>query len=366
MRKERNGGELVCRMKKRMIHRKKDGWKPRNMQRLFTLMAVLASFLFLYSCGPKSGHFRIEGRFRHLNQGEFYVYSLDGGTRGLDTIKVSDGRFSYEVPLEDKATFILLFPNFSEQAIFGESGATAKIEGDASHLKEMEITGTDDNKAFTKFRMNANRLTPPEVVRSAATFVKENPQSPVSLYLVRRYFLHTDQPDYRQASALLAMMQQADPQNGMVITLKKQVDRLTGAAVGSSLPSFSAVDVRGQRVDNLQLKAKVNIINIWASWSNDSRSIQQRIRQLKRQYGADIAVLGVCLDGGVSVCKQSLDRDSIQWPNVCDGKMWDSPLVSRLGVRTVPDNIVADRNGKVVARNLNSQRLAEKVASMLK
>lgn len=343
-----------------------NSWILRNMLRPLSLLPIFVSFLFLYSCGPKSGHFRIEGRFRHLNQGEFYVYSPDGGTPGMDTIKVSDGRFSYEVPLENKATFILLFPNFSEQAVFGESGATAKIEGDASHLKEMDITGTDDNKDFTKFRKNANRLTPPEVAQAAATFVKEHPQSIVSCYIVRRYFLHTDQPDYCQAATLLGIMQKADPQNGIVATLKKQVDRLSGASKGSKLPSFTATDTQGNSVGNIQLKAKVNIINLWASWSNDSRSIQQKIKQLKRVHGADIAVLGVCLDGSAALCKQSMKNDSVTWTNVCDGKMWDSPLVARLGFGTVPSNIVVDRTGTVVARDLNSQRLAEKVESLLK
>lgn len=351
---------------KHYIDRVSEYFTIQNIKKIFTLLPILFSFLFLYSCGPKSGHFRIEGRFRHLNQGEFYVYSIDGGTTGLDTIKVSDGRFVYEVPLEGKATFILLFPNFSEQAVFGESGSTAKIEGDASHLKEMEITGTDDNKDFTKFRKNANRLTPPEVVQSAATFVKEHPQSIVSSYIIRRYFLHTDQPDYQQASALLDVMKKADSQNGIVASLKKQVDALVGATQGSKLPSFAAVDTKGNSVGNMQLKAKVNIINLWATWSNDSRNIQQKIKQLKRTHGADIAALSICLDGSIQMCKQTMVADSVTWQNVCDGKMWNSPLVSRFGFGTVPANIVIDRTGTVVVRNLNSQRLAEKVESLLK
>lgn len=328
---------------------------------------MLASFLLLLSsCGPKSGQFRIEGRFRNLNNGEFYIYSTDGSLKDMDTIKVADGRFSYETALQDEGTFILLFPNLSEQAIFGQSGATAKIEGDASHLKEMEVTGTDDNKLYTQFRKRANRLTPPEVAQAASEFVKDNPQSPVSLYLVRRYFLQTDRPDYSEASRLLGLMQKADPQNGLAITLKKQVDRLCAAAVNSSLPAFSAVDTKGNAVGSANLKAKANIINVWASWNYESNNLQVEIKQLKKKYGADLSVMSICLDASLADCKNNMTRDSITWPNICDGKMWQSPLAAQLGLAAVPGNIVIDRNGKVVARNLNSQRLSEQVERLLK
>ena len=39
---------------------------------LFILTLVLAS------CGTDSHHFKIDGHFLNLNQGEFYVYSPDG------------------------------------------------------------------------------------------------------------------------------------------------------------------------------------------------------------------------------------------------------------------------------------------------
>ena len=67
--------------------------------------------LVLVSCETDSDFFRIEGRFKNFNQGEFFVYSMDGGIYDLDTIKVMDGRFSYETPLNRKATFMLVFPN---------------------------------------------------------------------------------------------------------------------------------------------------------------------------------------------------------------------------------------------------------------
>ena len=335
-----------------------------------TSIASLCIFLltlpFLFSCGTRSGQFKIEGRFRNLNSGEFYVYSSELPARGLDTIKVSDGRFSYVVPLEGKATFIILFPNFSEQAVFGESGAKASISGDASHLKEMEIKGTKDNELMTKFRQSANRMSPPEETEAAGKFIKEHPDSPVSLYLLQKYFIRSERPDYSKAASLLSLMIEKTPDNGWLTALKKRLDALGKAPVGGRMPSFSARDINGKQAGNISLKAKVNIINVWASWSYDSQNLQRSVVKLKKKHGDDIAVLGICLDGRAADCRKAMERDSVKWPVVCDEKMWQSPLVAQLGIGRVPSSIVLDRNGKVLARDLRQQSLTDKVEELLK
>lgn len=331
-----------------------------------TAVLSLFAFFMLAACDGGKGAFSVDGRFRNFNNGEFYIYCPDDVAGGLDTIKVADGRFSYETELHDKETFVILFPNFSEMAVFAEPGGKVRIEGDASHLKEMEVKGTDDNERMTKFRQNVNRLSPPEATREAASFIKENPASPISVYLLRRYFLQTTNPDYTQAAALLTTMEKAAPDNGRIQKLRKQIDKLKGAALGQTVGTFNATATNGQRVSKATLSAKVNVVNVWATWNFDSQKIQRDLAQLKKSHGSDIAIISICLDASQNDCKRSLDRDSIKWANVCDGRMWDTPLLGTFGLSTVSGNIVADKAGKVVARNLNAQQLREKIEALLK
>ena len=65
------------------------------MRHKLFLLALLS--VLLVSCGTDGKHFKFEGRFLHLNQGEFYLYSEDGAVSGIDTIKVEGGRFAYEM-----------------------------------------------------------------------------------------------------------------------------------------------------------------------------------------------------------------------------------------------------------------------------
>jgi hypothetical protein len=46
--------------------------------------------------------------------------------------------------------------------------------------------------------------------------------------------------------------------------------------------------------------------------------------------------------------------------------MWQSPLISRLGICDVPGNIILNASGVVQARNLAPQQLEDKIKQMLK
>ena len=46
--------------------------------------------------------------------------------------------------------------------------------------------------------------------------------------------------------------------------------------------------------------------------------------------------------------------------------MWQTPLLSKLGLAELPGNIVTDRSGRIVARNLSTQELRDKIKATLK
>ena len=60
------------------------------------LAYIATLILILVSCGVNKDKFKLEGHLLNLNQGEFYIYALDGSIAGFDTIKVEAGRFTYE------------------------------------------------------------------------------------------------------------------------------------------------------------------------------------------------------------------------------------------------------------------------------
>jgi hypothetical protein len=336
----------------------------------FQRIIVLSSYLLVLTvlaCGPDKGTFRIEGEFKGFNQGEFYVYSPDGGIRELDTIAVKNGKFIYQTSLDTTATFVLVFPNFSEIPVMGASGATAEIEGDAAHLKEIEVKGTKENELMTGFRLKVSEMTPPETVKEAIIFIKEHPTSPVSLYLLNKYFIQTPQQDYQQAHALAKIMQKEAPDNSKLALLTKQLEGLKDLKDNGRLPKFTGTDIKGKPISSGDLYAKINVITTWATWNYESQNIQRQLRRLEKEYGANkLKIVSFCLDADPKQCRKHMDRDSITWCNICDERMWENPTLMKLGLFKVPDNIITDGQGKIIAHSLPVNELNKKIDEYLK
>lgn len=329
----------------------------------FCLLALLL-FIFLSSCSSSRGRFRFEGQFKNLNQGEFYLYDFEHGTK--DTIALTDGRFSYERSMSDTITFTMLFPNYSEIPIFARPGIKVTMEGDASHLRETNIEGSDENEDMTAFRLRTADMTPPDTEQEAIAFIQSHADSPVSNYLLRRYLLQAINPNYTQAYQLCDLLRKAQPTNLSLIRLHAQLESLiNNTGVGTSLPTFSAKDTEGRTVSNQSLTADVNAIVVWASWSYESYSSLRQLHRMQKEHPGRIKVIMVSLDASADEGANSLERDSINWPNICDGLLWQSPLVSQLGFCSIPANIIVDKQGTIQGRNLSETDLQKKVEEML-
>ena len=327
----------------------------------------LASFfLFLFSvflisaCSSSDGTFRMKGKFKNFNQGELYVYSLHE-KRNIDTIKLANGKFDYEVPLKDTVLLSVIFPNFSEIPVIAAPGVSVQMEGDASHLRDVEVSGTDDNHLLTEFRLKVNELTPPEAIKAATAFIKEHPASPACQYVINKYFLLKADADYRKAYELLSLMVKATPNNRRLVALQKQINMLKVAKKGDKLPTFSVVTTEGKKFANTELQGDLNIISVWASWNYESQSNQRQLRRYQKKYGSRLQLMSICLDGNPAECKSKIANDSLMWPTVCDGKMWTMPIVKTLGIYTVPDNILVDRSGKIIARRASMDDIKKEV-----
>lgn len=318
------------------------------------LFLLSLSLLLLASCGEDSSHFKVEGRLLQMNQGEFYIYSDDGTINGIDTIKVEGGRFSYEMPCKHPVTLTLVFPNFSEQPIFAEPGKTASIEGDASHLKMLKVKGTKTNELMSKFREQISNASPPEIVKYATQFIEDHPESPIGVWLLKKYYITAVKPDYNEAQRLIKVMQKKQPENGALNRLSESIGKMKGSSVGSTLPSFSVYDINGNTVSSSQLSSGTTVICTWATWSYNSTDMMRQLQDAKKDKS--FKVLSFCIDASKYDCRNYMKMNQIDFPVVCTGEMLDTKPLRELGMVTTPDNMVV-RNGKIVARDLSNQDL---------
>ena len=344
------------------------GFESRSRHFSFPMMRhfllSLATLVLLSACGVDSGHFKLSGRFLNMNQGEFYVYSPEGGVDGIDTIHVVGGRFTYERPCDRSATLMLVFPNFSQQPIFAEPGKSVDIKTDATNMKEMEVKGTKANELMTKFRLQTAHVAPPDVVKKAEEFINNNLASPVSLYLLRTYFIQTDNPDYAKAERLAAKMLKEQPKNGSLIIVRKQLQQLRNGLEGAPAPHFSGPELRGGAVSDADLGDGLAVVSTWSSWSYVSQDMQRQLRRKYRSSGGRLRLVSICIDADKKACERIAERDTLSWPCIFDGKLFDCPAMQQTGLTDVPDNILY-RNRKVVSRGLSTSQLTKKLDELL-
>lgn len=313
---------------------------------------ILYTFVFtLLSCGGSEGRFRLKGEFEHLQQGEFYIYNEYGSTAGFDTIKVEGGEFDYRTDLDGQAIFHLLYPNLSEQVIFGASGDVVTIKGDARNLKHAEVHGSEANEEMTAFRMAHMDKSTKGIRDAAAGFIEKSPASLVSVFLFKQYFLLPEgdvspaeiKKHYRALCG-------AQPDNPMLLQWLDDVeDAGRRVEVGKPMPEFGFTPEDGKQVKASDYKGKYLMINYWASWESTSSGLMFRLKRLRREYSDRMEVMSVSLDLKKSA-KEGVERnDSVTWPSYCDFMAWNSPVVKQLYVPSIPYCIFVGPDGKVIA-----------------
>lgn len=298
-----------------------------------------------------------------MNQGEFYVYSPDGAINDIDTIKVQGGRFAYEIPCESEGTIVIVLPNYTEIPVFVEPGKSVDMTADASHIKDVEVTGTDANERMTEWRKNTSSQSPDGLKKQAEQFIRENPSSIVSRWLLRKHFVVTAMPDLKKAKELVRLMEKSTDKEPSVMRLVVGLENLP-LQVGDVLPAFKAKDLRGNDVLASQYRVGKSVILVWSSWDYEGQSISRRVLRKIEEMKSDgkqvPKVLGISIDASAVKAKKTIGNDSTAWSTICDGLMWDSPVVKAMGSTRVPDNFILE-NGKVKACHLGAEELLKQL-----
>ncbi|MCF0197435.1 MAG: DUF4369 domain-containing protein, partial [Bacteroidaceae bacterium] len=176
------------------------------------LMCCLLAWA-LFACNKASDRVKIQGEFANLQQGEFFIYSSDGAIDGMDSLHIRDGKFLYELPLTQRTTLHILYPNFSQLTIFAQGGDELKIKGDARNLSEVTVEGSDDNELYTKFRQEVKGKKEKEVQEQARDLMLSHPHSMVSPHLFTQYFLLTKTATRKAVTEVFDSLMRANPED---------------------------------------------------------------------------------------------------------------------------------------------------------
>ncbi len=320
----------------------------------FSYLSLLAVILLCVSCGPDKDKARFQGKLTNISEAEFYAYTDDGTISGIDTIRISDGEFTYERQLTRPMLLTLLYPNFTQTYVVLEPGKTVKLKGDASKIGEASIGGTEENELLSEFRQSHASGPERNVRLAAADFIRTHAATLAAVAVFKKYFEQSASTDARTALSLLGELHKAQPASPSVQHLWTTCRPQLESGVGQPLPDLAAQTLDGRTVRLADYRGRRLLIVLYATWRGPSLSFLREVKRLLREPGMnEWACVAVSADYDVKACREAQRRDTIAWPVVCDGLSFRSPFISRLALSRVPSCLLVNAQGRVVARDIS-------------
>jgi peroxiredoxin len=143
------------------------------------------------------------------------------------------------------------------------------------------------------------------------------------------------------------------------------------AQLRTELPGQPAPDIKGPTPtgDSLSLsdlRGQIVLIDFWASWCGPCRRENPNVVRMYDKYkDRGFEILGVSLDDDRNRWLKAIEDDGLVWPHISDLKGWRSAYARRYGVTSIPQTVLVDREGNILARNLRGPDLERKLEEVL-
>ncbi|MGV3639656.1 MAG: redoxin domain-containing protein [Adhaeribacter sp.] len=369
------------------------------------LIPLLALGTFLAGCNkigskndPATEGYTIQGKLQNATSGDIYLSEL-GEQQFVfrDTAQVgADGSFAfsgkdadpgiYRISLSDKNMFLLVIdtPRIEVEADARDLRKTFVVKGspETGILKQLlgQMDGMQQQGASLEQRFRAAQAAGKEDSmavlqekfmalqsdnnKQVKRIIRNNANSFVATFATAS--LVNPEEDFAFADSMAAIFEKSKPESPFTKSLLTRLGALRSTAVGTAAPDISLPSPEGKEVALSSLKGKYVLVDFWASWCGPCRQENPNVVRMYNKYkDKGFEIFGVSLDENREKWLKAIAMDKLTWPHVSDLKGWNSAAAQLYNIQAIPQTVLLDKEGKIIAKNLRGKALEDKLASLL-